>query len=193
MIKHLVQVLIQKEILDKEYREEYEYVLATKFEKIVAYSILLLVAFGIGKSIQGMVFAISFASLRQTPGGFHAESFLGCLFGSVLTLLSVVMIIVPLAEHYVEVVGILLLLSIVCIVCLAPVNHPNLALSQEEKKKHRCLCIVVLSVELGIIGIGEYLQVHFQRYMIAAVILCAVFILLAKIIRQEVQDSEKKW
>ena len=50
MIKHLVQVLIQKEILDKEYREEYEYVLATKFEKIVAYSILLLVAFGIGKS-----------------------------------------------------------------------------------------------------------------------------------------------
>ena len=178
MIKHLVQVLIQKEILDKEYREEYEYVLATKFEKIVAYSILLLVAFGIGKSIQGMVFAISFASLRQTTGGFHAESFLGCLFGSVLTLLSVV---------------ILLLLSIVCIVCLAPVNHPNLALSQEEKKKHRCLCIVVLSVELGIIGIGEYLQVHFQRYMIAAVILCAVFILLAKIIRQEVQDSEKKW
>ena len=32
MIKHLVQVLIQKEILDKEYRAEYEYVLVNQYK-----------------------------------------------------------------------------------------------------------------------------------------------------------------
>ena len=189
MIEHLVQVLIQKEILDEERREEYEYVLATKFEKIVAYSILLLVALLIGKPLQGMLFALSFVSLRQTTGGFHAESFLGCLFGSTLTLLSAVKTI---SERYTEVIGILLLLSILCILCFAPVNHPNLALTKEERKKHKYLSICVLCVELGIIGVGEYLQMHFQRYMIASVILCAVFILLAKIIGQEVKGDERK-
>lgn len=145
-----------------------------------------------GKPLQGMLFALSFVSLRQTTGGFHAESFWGCLFGSTLILLSTVKIIVPISERYAEVIGILLLLSILCILCFAPVNHPNLALTKEERKKHKYLSICVLCVELGIIGVGEYLQMHFQRYMIASVILCAVFILLAKIIGQEVKGDERK-
>ena len=49
MIEDLVQVLIQKDILDQEHRKEYEYVLTTKIEKIVTYSILLLVALEIEK------------------------------------------------------------------------------------------------------------------------------------------------
>ncbi len=138
-----------------------------------------------------MIFVISFVSLRQTTGGFHADSFCGCLFGSVLTLLLAVEYIAPLAECYVEAMAILLLLSIVCILCLAPVNHPNLLLSKEEKKRHKYLCMIVLSVELGGIWAGEYLQLQFQRYMVVAVILCAAYLLLAKIIRQEVRDYEK--
>ena len=52
MIEHLVQVLIQKDILDQELREIYEYVLTRKIEKIVAYSILMLVALEIKKPAQ---------------------------------------------------------------------------------------------------------------------------------------------
>ena len=51
MIEDLVQVLIQKDILDQEHRKEYEYVLTTKIEKIVTYSILLLVALEIEKPV----------------------------------------------------------------------------------------------------------------------------------------------
>ena len=56
MIEDLVQVLIQKDILDQEHRKEYEYVLTTKIEKIVTYSILLLVALEIEKPVQGMIY-----------------------------------------------------------------------------------------------------------------------------------------
>ena len=187
MIEDLVQVLIQKDILDQEHRKEYEYVLTTKIEKIVTYSILLLVALEIEKPVQGMIFAISFVRLRQTTGGFHADSFHGCLFGSVLTFLLAIEYIAPLVGCYVEAMAILLFLSVVCILYFSPVNHPNLGLSQEERKRHKYLCLIVLRAELGIIGFGEYLKLYFQRYMVAAVILCAVYILLAKIISQEVK------
>lgn len=192
MIEQLVYELIQKKILDEEHREDYKYILEIKFEKLVTYSILLFVALLIGKPMQGMLFAVSFVGLRQTTGGFHAESFCGCLLGSVLTLLLGVKIVVPLSECYTEATGCVLLLSIICILCFAPVNHPNLALTKEERKKHKYLSICVLGIELGIIGIGEYLHMHFQRYMVASLIICAVLILLAKIIRQEVKDDEKE-
>lgn len=150
MIEQLVRVLIQKEILDEAHREEYECVLTVKFEKLAAYGILLLAAFLIGKPLQGMLFAVMFVALRQTTGGFHAESFLGCLLGSVLTLLLVVKIVVPLSESHTEVIRVVLLLSIICILCFAPVNHPNLALTKEERRKHRYLCVCVLGIELGL-------------------------------------------
>lgn len=192
MIQQLVYVLIQKEILKGEHREEYEYVLTVKFEKFTAYAILLFAALLIGKPLQGMLFAATFAALRQTTGGFHAESFLGCLSGSVLTLLLVVKIIVPLSEGHAEVIRCVLLLSIICILCFAPVNHPNLALTKEERKKHRYLCVCVLGIELMFVGIGDYLHMDIQWYVAASVILCAVFLILAKIIRQEVKEDEKR-
>ena len=145
------------------------------------------VALEIEKPVQGMIFAISFVRLRQTTGGFHADSFHGCLFGSVLTFLLAIEYIAPLVGCYVEAMAILLFLSVVCILYFSPVNHPNLGLSQEERKRHKYLCLIVLRAELGIIGFGEYLKLYFQRYMVAAVILCAVYILLAKIISQEVK------
>ena len=192
MIEHLVQIVIQKEILDEEHREEYVYALTTMFEKVIAYSIILIVAILIGEPLHGMLFAVSFVVLRQTTGGFHAESFLGCLIGSVLTLLVTAKILMPLLQRYTTVIGILLLLSVLCILCFAPVNHPNLVLTRKERKRHKYLSICVLCVELGIIGIGEYLQEHFQRYMVTSIIICALFILLAKIIRQEVKYDEKE-
>ena len=74
MIEDLVQVLIQKDILDQEHRKEYEYVLTTKIEKIVTYSILLLVALEIEKPVQGMIFAISFVRRQKTTVGLSENS-----------------------------------------------------------------------------------------------------------------------
>ena len=87
MIVKFVKYLIDKDVLDKQYEEDSIYGLTIMLEKIAAYVVLFCIAFIVRKPIEGIIFTVSFMAVRQTTGGFHAKSFLGCLTGSVLTLL----------------------------------------------------------------------------------------------------------
>ena len=87
MIVEFVKYLIDKNVLDKQYEEDSIYGLTIMLEKIAAYVVLFCIAFIVRKPIEGIIFTVPFMAVRQTTGGFHAKSFLGCLTGSVLTLL----------------------------------------------------------------------------------------------------------
>ena len=181
MIVKFVKYLIDKDVLDKQYEEDSIYGLTIMLEKIVAYVVLFCIAFIVRKPIDGIIFTVSFMAVRQTTGGFHAKSFLGCLTGSVLTLLM--------ALEMVK--GIIFILSTVCIWCFAPVNHPNLALSKCEQQEYKMWSRKVLGMEFGVIVIAYLLHMRWQQYMMLAIVFCAVFILIAKIVRQEVKCDEK--
>lgn len=153
MIVKFVKYLIDKDVLDKQYEEDSIYGLTIMLEKIAAYVVLFCIAFIVRKPIEGIIFTVSFMAVRQTTGGFHAKSFLGCLTGSVLTLLMALEIIAPLIEKYEMVKGIIFILSTVCIWCFAPVNHPNLALSKCEQQEYKMWSRKVLGMEFGVIVI----------------------------------------
>ena len=191
MIVIFVKYLIDKDVLDKQYEEDSIYGLTIMLEKIAAYVVLFCIAFIVRKPIEGIIFTVSFMAVRQTTGGFHAKSFLGCLTGSVLTLLMALEIIAPLIEKYEMVKGIIFILSTVCIWCFAPVNHPNLALSKCEQQEYKMWSRKVLGMEFGVIVIAYLLHMRWQQYMMIAIMFCAVFILIAKIVRQEVKCDEK--
>lgn len=191
MIVKFVKYLIDKDVLDKQYEEDSIYGLTIMLEKIAAYVVLFCIAFIVRKPIEGIIFTVSFMAVRQTTGGFHAKSFLGCLTGSVLTLLMALEIIAPLIEKYEMVKGIIFILSTVCIWCFAPVNHPNLALSKCEQQEYKMWRRKVLGMEFGVIVIAYLLHMRWQQYMMIAIMFCAVFILIAKIVRQEVKCDEK--
>ena len=161
-------------------------------EKIIAYSVLLCSAFFVGKILEGVLFIVPFLVLRQMTGGFHAKTIWGCLVGSTITMLLALQIICPLVEKHEIVYGILFFLSIVCIICFAPVNHPNLMLTEEEQKHLRLQSRIVLGIEIGIITIGYILHMRWQQYIVIAIIICAVFILLSKLLRQDVLKDEEK-
>lgn len=121
----------------------------------------------------------------------YMPKFFTCLTGSVLTLLMALEIIAPLIEKYEMVKGIIFILSTVCIWCFAPVNHPNLALSKCEQQEYKMWSRKVLGMEFGVIVIAYLLHMRWQQYMMLAIVFCAVFILIAKIVRQEVKCDEK--
>lgn len=47
-------------------------------------------------------------------------------------------------------------------------------------------------MEIGAAGIGTILKMKWQQYILMAIIICAVFIVIAKLIRQEVRTDENK-
>lgn len=192
MITGLVDYLIQQDVLDKTYRDDSVYGLTLFLEKTVTYLLLMGIALFLGKPVEGLMFAICFVFLRQSTGGFHAKTFAGCLAGSVLSFYIAVEIIAVFLQMHELISSSLLLMASICVFIWAPVNHPNLLLTEDEIKKNKLWSRSILLIEVCIIAIGYVLHMQWQQYIVSAVILCAVFILIAKLIGQEVKDREKK-
>ena len=191
MVAKFVDMLINNEILDEPCREQYIYALTLRMEQMLTYSILLVIAIITQKVIIGMIYAFSFVFLRKTTGGFHARTFAGCLIGTSALFIFTLEIIAPLLGEHIFVESLLLLCSVICVIKFAPVNHPNLALTLEEKSNHRKWSRFILGLELVFVFIGMFLGMDWQQYIILGIITCAVFIIIAKFIGQEVSDDEK--
>lgn len=191
MVAGFVDFLIQHEALDKTYREASIYGLTLLFEKVLTYLLLMGIAFALGKPIEGLVFAVCFVSLRQATGGFHAKTLQGCLVGSILSFYLAVELMAVWLQSHPLIAGSLLLIAIICVLIWAPVNHPNLLLTKDEIKKNKLWSRGILLIEVSIILAGYLLHMQWQQYIVSAVILCAVFILIAKLIGQEVRGNEE--
>lgn len=192
MVADLVDFLIRSHALEEKYREDSIYGLTLVFEKVIVCTVLFIISFLLGKFWEGVVFTVCFLILRQTTGGFHAKSFLGCFIGSIVSVVLVLEVFVPLLAKYMILFGVTLVISILCILHFAPVNHPDLMLTLEEQRKHRNWSRGILFMEIGAAGIGIILKMKWQQYILMAIIICAVFIIVAKLIRQEVRTDENK-
>lgn len=192
MVADLVDFLIRSHALEEKYREDSIYGLTLVFEKLIVCTVLFILSFLLGKFWEGVAFTVCFLMLRQTTGGFHAKSFPGCFIGSIATVVLTLEIFVPLLTKYKIIFGLICIISILCILLFAPVNHPDLMLTQEEQRKHRNWSRGILFMEIGAAGIGTILKMKWQQYILMAIIICAVFIVIAKLIRQEVRTDENK-
>ncbi len=192
MVAGFVDFLIRNNALEKQYREEAVYGMTLAVEKVIVCVAVCMVSFMLGKFLEGAVFTLCFLALRQTTGGFHAKSFPGCFVGSVVTVVLCLEVFVPLLAKHLIVFGMLFIISIICILFFAPVNHPDLMLTAEEQRKYRIRGRGILFMETGAAVAGTILKMKWQQYIMLTVIICAVFIVLAKLIRQEVRTDENK-
>lgn len=137
MVADFVDFLIRSHALEEKYREDSIYGLTLVFEKLIVCMVLFILSFLLGKFWEGVVFTVCFLMLRQTTGGFHAKSFPGCFIGSIATVVLTLEVFVPLLAKYMILFGVTLVISIICILIFAPVNHPDLILTLEEQKKNK--------------------------------------------------------
>lgn len=192
MVAFFVDYLIQKEVLEEEEREDSIYGLTLLMEKVIACVLLISIAVLVGKPISGIIFIVSFMTLRQMTGGYHVESFIGCLVGSAFTLFIALEAAAPMMQKHTWGLMTFFLSACACIWWYAPVNHPNLCLSVEEQREYKRWSRYGLAIECVLIGLGYLLRMRWQRYIMIAIIFCAVYIITAKVMGQEVKDYEKK-
>lgn len=191
MIIKLVDKMIERHVINEIDKDECVYVLTLYMEKFITYSALFVIAFISGKVFYGGLYAVSFVALRQTTGGYHLNSFLGCLSGTILLFFLTLEVFVPFFEGHLWFRLVWLGVSVIIILVFAPVNHPNLMLSDIEKRDCKRFSRIVLFVELFLISIGEMFKMCWQQYIVLGVITCAVLILTAKLSGQEVKRIEE--
>ena len=127
-----------------------------------------------------LFFFASFYCLRTYIGGFHAKTILGCLVISLLSETAFFLIGYPLLSTPVIFCTVILCVAVIYI--LAPYNHPNMHLTEEEAAacgKRGCIRALVISVctiAAGLCGLNETAKGFTLGTALATAMLCLGYI-----------------
>lgn len=183
----------EEKLLGKEMKDEYVYALINIMERGITLASIFCMSLFFKQIISMGLFLIFFLSLRKRTGGYHAEKFWQCYLETLATCMAIIYLC-PVLEKHMKIVYMLLAGSIVLISIVGTVNHPNMELNAwellESKKAARYL-VGLESVSLVAAVILNVRNIYIC-YMSGAIILCALLLVIAKMIKQEVSKSEKE-
>ncbi len=188
------EYLIKNEVGKEECHESYVYGLEIIMEKLITYSVLLFLALHIKLLIPSILFVIFFVILRGYTGGLHANTYMGCFTGTIVMYLTCSQLIAPFLIKEKIIIYLSLFIAGTLIFLLAPINHPNLNMNFDEIKKCKRGIRFVLAFEIIFIVGGVFWEVN-EVYIVfpcLGLVMCAILLILAKIIKQEVKVHEEK-
>lgn len=192
MIESLVQSLVRQmkkeNIINASDGEKYEYALLTIIESSLTTATMILLGFMCKQLFQTICFLIFFYSLRKRTGGYHAKKFWLCYMSTVLTFFLVLRVTILLSRNP-QIMYMLLGCSIVFIELIGTVNHPNVDMDIYELRESQKAARILVLLESGIILMLTILEFDmlYVSYMSFAIILCAILMCFAKIVKQEVK------
>lgn len=188
-----VDKLIMDNYLLSENRDMYIYVFQKKVEQILGISVLIILGVAFHVLPETIAFYIAFSMIRKHAGGFHCNTSFGCFCSSAGIYAIFVLWLYPIWVSHTWMMYSMLILSVIVLLAIGAVNHPNMAWNKEEylasKKKTRMNTILCGSVILILYMISG--PVNYIAFMSFSIVLSAILVSIAKIIRMEVQESEK--
>ena len=191
MALKIVNQMEKQKIISKSNCEYYEYALIAMVENAITVGTMLLLGMLFGKILQTICFLLFFLSLRKRTGGFHADKFWQCYLGTVITFIVVIQATPRLCGTPAVMYG-MLFLAIILIYIMGTINHPNMDMDKSELQESKKAARLVVLMEVMIIAVLVYLKadILYIGYMSVAVILCAILMCLARIIKQAEKKSE---
>ncbi len=180
MYKKLSQQLtisfISHGILSKEDKEIYEYGFEVLISTFVSLISIFIIAIIVQRCFLSLLFVLGFIIARMCCGGYHAKHHTTCLL---TTLGNYFLFLLATKEidtyHLPTIIILLLVISIVIILCLAPMEHPFNPFTNQQKKRLKhyiyflitALCVIsicclmqkvffyqILSINIGVFSVS---------------------------------------
>lgn len=130
---------------------------------------------------EGIVFFLVFIPVRMFSGGYHMDTYIGCLLFSVITLVGILKIAEFLPfNQLVLFVGVVLMAATIW--KLAPVIHPNRPVSQRERQKiskKLKVSLLIILLFFSILWIVE--RKHLCRIIFLDFLLILIMLFIGKI------------
>ena len=188
----MTDAMVKNKILISERRDYYAYILEMMIEKIITYSILILISIIMHVTIPTLFFMVFFFSLRERTGGLHFNSFLKCLISTLVIYFLMNSVLITFFLSHDNLLYVVLSISAVIIMYIANVNHPNLDLDADEVRdcKKSARTIVIVEMLCIISGIALSMNKVCIIYASLAIIMCAMLLSIAKLAKQEVNKDE---
>lgn len=182
LIVKIVDSMINTDIISKDDKEAYVYAYTITLEKVLTLITISIMGVVLNRLVNIIIFLCTFMFLRRRTGGFHLETFDQCFIGT-----NLICVIIEACDFvwlkYMTLVMFLCMVSVLYIICVGTVNHPNLALSDielmESKKRARIVVAleVLLTIVLCIVGVDRTIT----GYMAMGINICALLLFMSKI------------
>lgn len=188
----LTDEIISNKLISENMRDWYIYAFLRIIETSISLFTMILIGIVAGKVVPMILFWAFFDLLRRRAGGFHCDKYWRCYIATTMTFVAIV-IIEPILSANPVVLYFLLMVASLQIMIIGTVNHPGIDYDCLELAKSKELSRRILAIELWIIislfmlGVKE----TYLTYMSIGVILCAILMSLAKILKQEVRANEE--
>ncbi|VFC53488.1 accessory gene regulator protein B [Clostridioides difficile] len=181
-----------KQIINENDLEICSYGLQILFSLCINTTISLLIGLLLNKIIYTIIFLVSFCSIRQFSGGFHAKSNKVCIitFISIFSLSMFLGIKLNKLNNLPIYVMLISTLSFLCIYLLAPVCHINNPLDKNRYKKNKFFSRVISVVLLIIIFIGCIYNTFYNYIIYISLALFWVSLLLIIQISINIKNKE---
>ena len=189
---NIAKQMTEERLIGKEQEVYYIYAIVTYAEQLITVGTILLISLFIDEFVPTLFFLLFFLLLRKRTGGYHFNSFMGCYIGTVATYIIIINLNTIIVKHpYILLIA--LFLSIAIIGLIGTVNHPNMHMNMEElagsKKAARILTLIEGSIIYLLYIMGA--DMICISSMSVAVVLCAILLCAAKIVKQEVKENEE--
>lgn len=130
---------------------------------------------------EGIVFFLVFIPVRMFSGGYHMDTYIGCLLFSMITLVGILKGAEFLSfSRMVLHVGVFLFVTVIW--KLAPVIHPNRPVSQRERQKiskKLKISLLILLLVYGILGMLE--KEHLCQIIFLDFLLIVIMLIIGKV------------
>lgn len=171
--KCITRWLLEREIIDWEDKELYEYAVYSLILTVGPLVLILIIGGLSGKVIESLTIIFPFMFIRKFSGGIHAKELWVCLLSSCGILFLTVWLVDKLNNE--TILSISVLAALFCLVVVSPIDSENRRLSIKEKKEYKIITIYMTAAFVVIYGILLYTEFKVYAVGIAeGIILTAV-------------------
>ncbi|MFI3212903.1 MAG: accessory gene regulator B family protein [Eubacteriales bacterium] len=180
---------VSRNLLEKQYYDWYVYTIQTKMICLIGIASMLVLGSAFWGVLETILFLQSFILLRKCSGGYHASTWWKCwLTSMVLIVTNSFLSNIIYLYSYISMI-LLICFSISIIFIFAPINHPNMKMNSKElyRNKIKARKNVILG-NVFVLFLSFIFPNHdYAVCYVLGLVNATLFVLIAKIIRQEVR------
>lgn len=173
--------------------EVYTYGMELILSSLIEFLLLLTIGSFLNKTIDTLVFVISFSLIRFFTGGYHAKTYLRCGVVTILTYLFVIIsteLLLLCDFKWLITICLIIFIFSFCIICkYAPIENENKEI--HNKKKFKIISVTVFIIEFSLFSF-VYTTFKFNQALIfLPTILSVDVLMLVEIPRKRGEKDEK--
>lgn len=173
----LADFLIENKIVEAEDKEIYIYGYEILISSAIGVALVLILGFLFNLVIETVIFLAEFILIRQSCGGYHANSYLKCILSFMSVFVLVILALNIFLVHYSYLIWIVLSAMCMSVMMeLSPIENINKPLTQKTKSRNRKISIVLSAVV--IIAAAILLGLDARKSLLIMLTLTAICLLM---------------